>query len=235
MRQILFLLLLLVSFSSHSQTMQGVVTDAKTNKPLSAVTVVNVTTQQATSTDDHGNYSIEAKPGEMIAFTYIGYKTVQKIKPASVLIATVNVTMETTEYQLEEFRLRPGHLTQYQLDSVERTTIYRNPLGKTHPSVFTSPVSAIAEKFSPWAKRIYRFQQTFAEGEKELYINSRYNAKFVSAFTGLTEDSLGNFMNAYPMPYDFARAATDLELKMWIRNNYKAWMNRTVTDTAHKH
>jgi len=31
-------------------------------------------------------------------------------------------------------------------------------------------------------------------------------------------------MNTYPMEYDFARRGTDLEMKMWIRDNYKAYM-----------
>jgi hypothetical protein len=31
-------------------------------------------------------------------------------------------------------------------------------------------------------------------------------------------------MNTYPMDYEFARTATDLELKMWIRHNYKDYL-----------
>jgi hypothetical protein len=35
-------------------------------------------------------------------------------------------------------------------------------------------------------------------------------------------------MNAYPMDYDYARAATDLELKMWIRFHYREWKKNPV-------
>jgi hypothetical protein len=50
----------------------------------------------------------------------------------------------------------------------------------------------------------------------------------VAALTGLTGDTVGYFMNANPMPFDYARAATDLELKMWIRYNYKQWLKNPV-------
>jgi len=42
--------------------------------------------------------------------------------------------------------------------------------------------------------------------------------------TGLTGDSIHLFMQQYPIDYEFARSATDLEIKMWVRNNYKQWL-----------
>ena len=51
--------------------------------------------------------------------------------------------------------------------------------------------------------------------------------------TGFTGDTIGHFMYAYPMPYEFARSASDLELKMWIRNNSKEWLkNAMAADSA---
>jgi hypothetical protein len=41
-------------------------------------------------------------------------------------------------------------------------------------------------------------------------------------------------MYAYPMAYDFARTATDLELKMWIRDNYREWLKTQQADSAMK-
>lgn len=213
--------------------MQGLVTDTRTNKPLYPVTVVNVFTQQATSTDENGMYSIPANAGDLIAFTYIGYKTVKKTKPISVLITTINIVMEPMEYELKEFKLRPGHLTPYQLDSLERASIYRTPLQRTHPTGM-SPASMLAEKFSRRAKMVYKFQENFHAGEIEKFIDTRYTPSLVTELTGATGDSIGHFMYAYPMAYDFARLATDLELKMWIRSNYRTWLKNLKQDTILK-
>jgi hypothetical protein len=209
--------------------MMGRVLDLRTGKPLSPVTVVNIYTQQATSTDDKGMYSIPANVGDVIAFTYIGYKTVKKTKPVSTIISTVDVGMEPADYMLPEFKLLPGHLTQYQRDSLERRSIYRVPLQRTRPTVM-SPASLIAEKFSRKAKMVYLFQKNFAAGEMEKFIDTRYTKQLVTELTGATGDSIGNFMYAYPLPYDFARVASDLEIKQWIRDNFREWVKK---DTKH--
>ena len=211
--------------------MQGYVTDISTGKPLYPVTVINSFTQLATATDERGFYSIPANSMDVISFSYIGYKTIQKAKPNSLLIATVNITLEHTEYQLEEFRMNPGHLTQYQMDSAERASIYQRPLARRPPSPFNSPVSAIADKFSRKSKMTYQFQRNFIAGEREKFIDTRYTPDIVAKLTNATGDSIGHFMYAYPMPYDFARTATDLELKMWIRDSYRQWIKTIIKDT----
>jgi hypothetical protein len=196
--------------------MQGIVTDAATGKPMYPVTVVNVFTQAASSTDEYGLYVIPAKQGDLISFSYIGYKTVKKVKPVSVIIATMNIVMEQADIELDEFRVHPGR-TQYQIDSAERAAIYKVTLQRTHPNPFVSPIGALAEQFSRRDRRIYKFQRNFIAGEMEKFIDTRYTPELVNKLTGLTGDSIGHFMYAYPMPYDYARVATDLEIKMWIR------------------
>lgn len=212
--------------------MQGVVTDATTGRPLYPVTVVNTTTQKATTTDEKGLYTIMANTGDVVAFSYIGYKSVEKPKPTSVLIATANIAMEVADYQLKEFMLRPGNLTKYQIDSAERRATYRRELVRDHPSPFASPVSALAEQFSRKAKRVYQFQKDFQERELNRFIDTRYTPELVTTLTHLTGDSIGYFMYAYPMPYDFARTASDLELKMWIRDSYKSWTKTIAKDSV---
>ena len=212
--------------------MQGVVNDAATGLPLLGVTVVNEYTQKATLTDQNGLYVIPAKQGDLITFSYVGYKTIHKAKPISVIISTQNIGMEQTEYLLDEISVRPGLLSQYQLDSSERAAIYKVPLQRTHPNPIASPAGALAEMFSKRAKRVYAFQKNFAEGEIEKFIDTRYTPELVTKLTGLTGDSIGHFMYANQMPYDFARTATDLELKMWIRSSFRTWIKTIVTDSA---
>src|SRR6202008_1239377 len=116
----------------------------------------------------------------------------------------------------------------------ERAAIYKVPLQRTHPSAFASPVGALAELFSKTAKRTYAFQKNFAEGEIEKFIDTRYTPALVTKMTVLTGDSIGHFMYAYPMAYDFARTATDLEVKMWVRSNFREWQKKQGADSARK-
>jgi len=230
--RLFFYALLFLPFLSVAQTLQGVVTDAESQKPLFPVTVVNTRTQQVSYTGPNGLFTIPANPGDKIAFSYIGYKSVEKLKPMSVIVATLNISMERQEYELPAVYFRPGLLTQYQLDSINRQETYRIQLDRRPPSVM-SPVSAIAEMFSKKAKRTYQFQKDFATGEMDKFIDSRYTAEIVTGVTGLHGDSLGDFMNANRMPLDFARVATNLEMKMWIRDNYKNWIKTYIDTNKH--
>ena len=218
-----------------SQVLNGIITDAATGKPLYPVTVVNMDRHDNTYSDEKGNFSITFHPGDHVAFTYIGYKGIEKIMPAIPGNMDISVKMQQINYQLDEFTVRPGY-TKYEADSLERRAVYQRPLAQKHASAFNSPISALAELFSPTSKSTFRFQKHYTKWETQLYIDSRYSPELVTQLTGLSGDSLGNFMNSTPMPYDYARTATDLELKMWIRYNYKQWLKAgakgAVTDST---
>lgn len=225
-------LLSIITSIANAQSLQGIVTDAHTHKPLAGATIVNVISQQISYTDVNGFYTISARQSDVIAYTFIGYKSIEKVKPISVLVATLNVELERSAYDLQEVFLRPGKLTQYQIDSADRAVTYKLPLQRRPPSPIMSPASALAELFSKRAKRTYQFQQNFIAGEIEKFIDTKYSPELVTAITGLTGDSIGYFMYAYPMPYDYARNASNLEIKMWVRDNFKNWIKKKSTDST---
>ena len=77
---------------------QGRVTD-ENDKPLKDVSVQNKTTSQGTSTDGGGNFSLKASAGDVLEFTFVGYKTRQyKIRSAQ---AAINISMEVAVAQMD--------------------------------------------------------------------------------------------------------------------------------------
>lgn len=170
---------------------------------------------------------ISAKKGDPIAFSLIGYKTEQKTTPTGLGTAEMRIDLFRLSYQLEEFVLRPKY-TPYQMDSIERHGTYVRALSRERSGSIMSPVTFVAERLSKRSKQLYRFQKSFNYWEDQKYIESRYSKELVQQLTGLKGDTLAYFMNAYPMPYDYARVASELELKMWIREQYKAWVKHPV-------
>ena len=75
---ILTLLLALIVQISFAQdkTISGTVSDE--SGPLPGVTVLKKGTTQGTETDFDGNYSIKAKAGDVLVFTFVGMKTTEK-------------------------------------------------------------------------------------------------------------------------------------------------------------
>lgn len=229
-RIFILVLSIIVSQPVWAQSLRGVITDAQSGKPLFPVSVINNETRQYAYSNEFGEYSIVARPGQKISFSIIGYQTITQSMPPSLGAATMNIKMQAIGYELDEVIIRPKY-TPYQADSIQRRRTYSRALSQRHASVM-SPVSFIAEKFSKSSKQVFRFQKNYEKWETDRFIDSRYTPELVTSLTGLTGDSLGHFMNTYPMEEDYARAATELEIKMWVRSNFREWKKRGMDSLA---
>lgn len=223
MRYFITILVCMAAFTACAQSLKGVVVDRETGEPLYSVTIVNTLTREATFSNEQGEFTINAKAGTPIAFTMLGYENTKHNVPYNIGVAMMRVEMDPVPYKLGEILIRPGY-TPYQADSVRRHSTYQRALAREKTTSIMSPVSLLAEKLSGKSKQVYNFQKNFNKWESERFIDSRYTPEMVTQLTGLKGDSLGQFMVAYPMPYDYARKASELELQMWVRYNYKQWM-----------
>lgn len=226
MKRIFSLLLLLCCATGlHAQIIQGVVTDMD-GGTLPAVAVTNKTKGQSTMSDADGRYSITAAKDDNLEFAYLGYYTVAMLMPEDGNVFR-RISMKKKLFSLDEVVIGPGW-TPYQLDSIERRKTYKFALERKKERSVFSPATAIADNFSKKAKQRWRFQKNFAKWEDQKFVDTRYTPEEVAELTGLQGDSLAAFINAYPMPADYARTATDMEIKMWIKYNYRVWIKNPV-------
>ncbi|MEP0214077.1 MAG: TonB-dependent receptor [Cellulophaga sp.] len=93
------LLVLLMSFSyGQEKTITGSVTDHE-GLALPGVTVLIVGTTTGTQTDFDGNYTIKAKVGQVLRYSYVGQKTAERKVGAS---STISLQMEEDAEALDE-------------------------------------------------------------------------------------------------------------------------------------
>ncbi|NBC57101.1 MAG: SusC/RagA family TonB-linked outer membrane protein [Bacteroidetes bacterium] len=92
----LFLFLPLGVFAQN--TVSGTVVDDQ-NLPIPGVNILIEDTQRGTTTDFDGNYNIEINNGEVLVFSYLGFKT-QKISYTGQ--SEINVQLTPDQSQLEE-------------------------------------------------------------------------------------------------------------------------------------
>lgn len=78
---------------AQTNTVSGVVTDAKSNEPVAGVAVMVKGTTTGTMTEANGSYVIKAKPGDVLLFQFFGYKNVE---------ATVDGRSNTINVAIEE-------------------------------------------------------------------------------------------------------------------------------------
>lgn len=243
MRFLFFFLYLLTPLSAlyAQQTIQGRVVDNDAT-PLPEVVVQNLNQHNVlTTTNAQGQYTISAGKGDSIRFSLLGFSSRTIVFTGDnqgwlswVALSNRNMVIDT---------VKVSGLTKYQKDSIARRTEYAGAMDyktfktqlpklkdlKAGESVkIQGPLSGILDKHTRKSKRIAAFKEQFQQGEMALYLDAKYNADSVSVLTGLKGDSLSMFMQAYPMSYDYARSASDLEIKMWILYNYKQWRKQEM-------
>ncbi|MBZ9632332.1 von Willebrand factor type A domain-containing protein [Salegentibacter sp. LM13S] len=95
---LLFILSLFLCNSISAQTITGTISN-ENSTPLPGVNIINKSTNSGTQTDYDGNYSIKAKKGDLLTFSFIGYKTKEiKVKDKKV----INISLEPDNNVLNE-------------------------------------------------------------------------------------------------------------------------------------
>ncbi|HIC31892.1 MAG TPA: SusC/RagA family TonB-linked outer membrane protein, partial [Flavobacteriaceae bacterium] len=96
---VLFFFLLGISLYAQDRTITGTVTSSEDGLPIPSANIVIKGTSKGTSTDFDGNYTINANQGDVLEFSYIGFKTVD------VTVANqnnINIALETQVSDLDE-------------------------------------------------------------------------------------------------------------------------------------
>ena len=217
--------------------MKGIVVDGETKQPLHPANVIDNANSQSTATDERGIFVLPAKNGDVISFSYIGYHTIQRLATTD---SVLRVEMLPLSVNLKEYVLHPDY-TPYQKDSAEMAERYKTELSKQPVKVgfstadgggFSGLIGGPVQKMSKSYKQNKKFKENFKKDEEQKFIDTRYTPQLTTALTGFSGDSLAIFMNTYPMEYKFARTASDLEIKMWIRQNYKDYLKPKRTDKS---
>jgi predicted PP-loop superfamily ATPase len=86
----------------------------------------------------------------------------------------------------------------------------------------TGLISDLALGISGKKKYYKRFAAEMTMLEEMQYSSIRYTTSLVVAQTGLTDSAAAAFIVRNPIPLDFVRVASELELKMWVREQYRA-------------
>ncbi len=246
MRLALAILVILLSFSySYGQVLSGRIHSEVDGELLSNVIIQNLKhTNISTISDTNGRYSLRVYKGDSVRMLLAGFQPrilyytgdnaywfeTVLMYPQSLVIDTVVISKR---------------MSKRSVDSLERYYFYKKTLefkpakvkySLENPFVILNPISGLVEKHTRYYKKIKAFKQMYKKQEGQRFVDSRYSPELVTKLTNLQNDSLYEFMRKYPMATDYAQQATDLEIKMWIKSNYKEWAKSNVkpTDIAPK-
>ena len=76
-------------------------------------------------------------------------------------------------------------------------------------------------------RRLLAFQERLIEDEHDKFISHRFTRYIVKKITGLSGDSLDNFMIRFRPSYEFTKIATDYEFYDYIKLAYQDYLEGT--------
>jgi len=142
---LLFILSLFLCTSISAQTITGTVSN-ENSLGLPGVNVINKSTNSGTQTDYDGNYSIKAEKGDILTFSFIGYKTKEiKVKDKKV----INVSLEPDNAALNEvvatgYGIRIRGTSSLQSGAGYNTESYKEKNENIFKSVKNAPLSTFS-------------------------------------------------------------------------------------------
>ena len=224
-------ILFLLPFTVQAQIMlQGHVTDSVTTSPINPVSIENMRTHQGCLSGEQGSFQLEARLGDYIVFTHVGYQRKIYVVKMGDDFQHLLIRMNRKATLLKPLTVKSGP-TEYQKDSANRAEIYKDVFDYEQQKSVMTPVTSIYQKFSKKYKNIRKFQEQIVDNEKQKFIDTRYTPELVTQLTQLKDDACATFMHQYPMDYDYARVASDLEIKMWIKYNFQEYQKKAPADT----
>ncbi len=231
-RLLYLLLLLLLTQPVAAQVMEGMVIDRESNNFIPGVAILNKHSGAVVFSNTNGGYYIAAEEGDTLIFRHTAYQPVYEVMTFTMGRKFKSVVMQPIIFKLKEATIKGR--TKYQQDSLELHQQFEHELNKTlvpkPKSLGLGCVGCIgwlADKITGNSKKPKAFRKSFASEDESKFIDSRYTIELVTTLTGIRDsDSIAVFKYTYPMEYDFARNATDLEIKAFIRNSYKQYMRK---------
>ena len=222
----------MLSFHSWGQQfLTGKVYKKSSTETLQSVSIHNITSQRYDLSEEDGSYSIQAAPGDHIAFSSVGYKADTLTVTASLLTAACPIYMDIRPQELQAVRV--GQYSNYQLDSMDRRKEYDWVYGHDNTPRMAKDRQGgdgvgvtfnIFRNSSKQAKQRISLEKRLEKEEEEYYVDYRYNKDYVTKITHLKGDSLKEFMRRYRPSYDYCRKAANVDILVYINDSYKQYM-----------
>lgn len=220
------LIFLLISFSSlHAQVwINGYLKDK-----LSQNSIVNGEVHSSLSnaiSDSNGFFRIRVAEGDIISFKKFGYRFDTIHFSFHKIDSTLIMYMDPLGSVMKNVTVSTSY-SAYQVDSLRRRTVFDE--GRSKMSFVSKQYHQgfglifNLDRFSKSKdKNLKKQKQIFEKTEQWAYIRYRFSDSIVQFYTGLTGDSLRNFMNRYTPSYQWLREHTSrIELVYYINEKLK--------------
>lgn len=224
LRTIILISFIACGFGAWGQVkISGTVYDVSRALPLPAVSVIS-TSGNGTTTDSLGHYTIFVEETDSLVFSYLNRPTAKFPVKGIQNIFQFDISLHVPVKELPVVSVRPRN---YRMDSIQNRRDYAKAFDFHKPGISTSTnpdggVGIDLDEFIGmfrfrYNKRMLMFQKRLIREEEDKFIDHRFNRALTRKITGLTGDSLIQFMTLYRPSYEFTKYSNEYEFLEYIK------------------
>lgn len=211
---LIFLTLLTVS-AAQGQKMKGKVYDIDGHQALQDVIIHNIFTEEVVYSDKNGRFEIDVKPGELVEFNMLNYKTV-RIRVHGQPASYYDIPMVIGPFELEGLTIY-GRDASRKIDSIKTAEVFQKALRTpklTGMDAFQHPFSALSKE----NRRTWAFQERYYRTEQEKYIEYVFNKELIQELTQLGTDSMEDYRKRFRPTYQYLVNWNEYDYYLYIKN-----------------
>lgn len=241
MKTLFTIIFFIISNHIYAQEIKGQVLDYSTKLPISNV-ILNYGLQSLLTGND-GKFNLKKTAStNNLSIDKMGYETLNfsfaqlltdtltiYLKQSSVLLNDVNI-LARRNYQLDSINLRKdfSKVFAYQAPSIkdvfsekglEYKTFGSNLVSNSTSSILSFDVLKTISLFNKNKSSITKLKKVQIKEEEQRYVDNRFSTEKVETITGLTGDSLKNFIQEYKPTSVEIKKMSDYEVLMFIKKS----------------
>ncbi len=225
-----FLIFCFIEQSGAQQLLKGKIYDRQTDSVLASTTILNATKKVYALSSREGEYSIEAREGDKIVFSSVGYLS-DTFKVMNYMIdAGYDVTMTLKNNLLKNVTVRAPN---YKEDSMERREDYAAFYNRPKKQLVskTGPQNGVGMAFSPIGffsnrSKNRKTAKNLEYQEQQDFVDYSFSRRYVEKLTNLHGDSLLSFMLQCRPSYEFCRSASEEDMLHYVNDKLMVYLKQ---------
>jgi hypothetical protein len=171
-----------------------------------------------------GHYTITVKETDSIIFSFLNRPTAKFPVQNIHNVFQFDISLHVPVNELPAVSVRPRN---YRMDSMQNRKDYAKAFDFHKPgiSVSTSPGGGVGLDINEFIgmfrfrynKRMQGFQRRLIQEEEDKFVDHRFTRALTRKITGLTNDSLIQFMKLYRPSYEFTQLSNEYEFLEYIK------------------
>lgn len=232
------------SFSQDNNIIKGTVMNDADDKLLENVNIVNLNQVKGTTTNEKGEFEIQAVVNDTLFFSYLGFKSIRVRVTNDWLNFGGDIKVKMTELgiALEEVIIKPVQLTGYVEIDAKLIPIYDNyryrisglntgyeggsnqpgAVSKVLSSIF-NPADFLYNVFGKRPRQMKKLRQMKEDDEIRNLLQSKFDRETLMAVLQLERADIDEILNKCSYSKDFIRTANDLQILDAISGCYEEY------------